>query len=335
VASARELYEQSLSLKRRLGNRQAIAVTLSNLALLDQAYGDYGRAIQRSEEALRWRTAVGDVGGQIRTRTNLAELWLEKGHVKTALQHVDGALALAQRGGEQGTALSGALVTRAALELEIGRYERALAVAQDGMPIALRNGGRSDEARLRLVIAEASHELGRTTEALRDARTAVRSFRTSEDPRRLGQALLVESRLALAGGDAEGADGAACAAAELAASRHLPLLEARASYQRGVVALAVGATGAASKHLHHAKDVAYRLSIPELQARVYDALAVFHYGEGRSERALLWLRRCTGVFRGVVASMDDPDLETAYVETPWRAAAIARMRSWLHAAQPT
>lgn len=59
-AEARRLYEESLALRRELGDKQNIAASLNNLAVLAYEQGDYAEARTLHEESLALRRELGD-----------------------------------------------------------------------------------------------------------------------------------------------------------------------------------------------------------------------------------------------------------------------------------
>jgi predicted ATPase/transcriptional regulator with XRE-family HTH domain len=77
-ASARSLFEQSLAVRRELGDKQGIAASLSNLGVLSSMQGDYSSARALYEESLAIRRETGndktDKPGMANLLHNLAEL---------------------------------------------------------------------------------------------------------------------------------------------------------------------------------------------------------------------------------------------------------------------
>ena len=66
MAGARPLYEESLRLRRLVGDRPGIAVSLNSLALLRGLAGELETARELSDESLALRRDLGDRAGHRR-----------------------------------------------------------------------------------------------------------------------------------------------------------------------------------------------------------------------------------------------------------------------------
>ena len=88
---ARALYEESLKIKRELGNKQGIAASLRNLGCVTQEQGDYAAARALHEESLTLCRELGDKFG-------IAYSLLNLGHVAQAHGDYVAARALYEQG---------------------------------------------------------------------------------------------------------------------------------------------------------------------------------------------------------------------------------------------
>ena len=72
--AARALYEESLAIRRKLGDRWGIATSLNNLGLLAREQDDYPAARALSEESLAIQRELGDREGIALSLTNLGSV---------------------------------------------------------------------------------------------------------------------------------------------------------------------------------------------------------------------------------------------------------------------
>ena len=91
---ARALYEESLALKRELGDRLEIALSTNNLGKLARLQGDYGRAAALHTESLALRRELGDRWGTAICLNDLALLAQAKGDAERAARLWGAAEAL-------------------------------------------------------------------------------------------------------------------------------------------------------------------------------------------------------------------------------------------------
>ncbi|MEZ4733373.1 MAG: tetratricopeptide repeat protein [Caldilineaceae bacterium] len=73
---ARALHEESLALKRAMGDKQGIATSLNNLGNWALTQGDYGTARRLQEESLALKREVGDKQGIATSLNNLGNIAL-------------------------------------------------------------------------------------------------------------------------------------------------------------------------------------------------------------------------------------------------------------------
>ena len=87
--------EQSLAIRRAIGDRAGEGATLNNIGQIHQARGDYGEALRHLEQSLEIGRAIGDRAGSIPTLHNLAHIALAQGEPQRAFEYWQEALALA------------------------------------------------------------------------------------------------------------------------------------------------------------------------------------------------------------------------------------------------
>jgi tetratricopeptide (TPR) repeat protein len=330
LADALRFYEEALALKRRFGNRASMARSLSNLALLESRLGSYGPAIERHEEALAHREEIGDAAGQIQSHRHLAELWHEKGELERALVHAGAAVSRARETGAQERSLCGPLLIEATVEASLGRAERATTLAEEGLEIAVRIRCGSDEALARTLLAQVALARDpRSREAARDLSHALELLREAREPHRLAHCLLIEGRRCLDLGALEDAQGVLEEAQELALRLEDVQLVTWTEHLLGRLALLGGQRGEAAERLHAALEQASRLGLRELEWQVCASLATLHEGDGRRERALIWLRRCLRIFQSSCERLQQEGLDRAYLAEPERVAVLGKLEALL------
>ena len=95
------LYEESLALRRELGDKQGIAVGLSNLGNALQAQGNYASSRSLLEESLALRRDIGDKRGVAISLNNLGIVVLLQGDYATARSLLEEGLALVRELGDR------------------------------------------------------------------------------------------------------------------------------------------------------------------------------------------------------------------------------------------
>ena len=93
-AEALSLYEQSLSIRRKIGDRNGEAKSLNNISQIYHAQGEYGKAWDYLEQSLPIYREVGDTEGQGTTLNNIAKLAGAKGNYTKALKYFEQSLPL-------------------------------------------------------------------------------------------------------------------------------------------------------------------------------------------------------------------------------------------------
>jgi tetratricopeptide (TPR) repeat protein len=93
-AAARALFEESLALERELGNTWGIAASLTNLGNVAYTQGDYTAARTLQEESLALKRELGDTWGTALVLSNLGKVAAEQGDYARACALYEESLAL-------------------------------------------------------------------------------------------------------------------------------------------------------------------------------------------------------------------------------------------------
>ena len=87
VNQAFALYEQSLAINRKIGDRKGEGATLNNLGTAAHAKGDYDTALRFLEQSLAIRQQISDISGLATTLTNMGAIyWEQKNDVENAVK---------------------------------------------------------------------------------------------------------------------------------------------------------------------------------------------------------------------------------------------------------
>jgi tetratricopeptide (TPR) repeat protein len=88
------LHEESLGIRRELGDRRGIAVSLNNLGLLANQQGDYAAAEVLHNESLAISQDIGDRPGIATTLSDLGSAAFGRGDFTAARAHLEQSLSL-------------------------------------------------------------------------------------------------------------------------------------------------------------------------------------------------------------------------------------------------
>ncbi len=125
LSSARELYEESLAIRRELGDKWGIATSLNLLGLLTHYQGGYPTARRLLEESLAIRRELGDRWTMANSLNNLGLVVLDQGDVAEARRLFDESMVIYREIGDR-WALAFLLEAFAGLAAVEGDPERAL-----------------------------------------------------------------------------------------------------------------------------------------------------------------------------------------------------------------
>src|SRR6266511_2359098 len=134
-AHARALYEESLALRRELGDKWGIATSLNALGLLAHYLGDNAAARGFLEESLALRRELGDAWAIANSLSSLGDVVLDQGDYATARARLEESLAINQQLGDR-SAIAYVLEEFAGLAAVQGQSDRTLRLA--GAAAALR-----------------------------------------------------------------------------------------------------------------------------------------------------------------------------------------------------
>lgn len=144
-AVAHSLYEAALELNRELGNRSWEAINLNNLGLVAQEQGDYATARALLLQSLATRRVLEDRWGIASCLGNLGIVAQEQGDYTAARTLQEESLAIYRELGDRWD-IAIALSDLGFIAKEQGDYALARALAEESLTICLELGNRKDVA---------------------------------------------------------------------------------------------------------------------------------------------------------------------------------------------
>jgi len=204
IVQGEKLYEQSLTLSRKLGDKVEIALTLNYLGNLNARLGNYQQAEVMSEEALAICSEIGYKSGIAWAKLSLGITANYRGKRTSAKTYLSDSLALF-RSIEDSRGIASALDGLAIVAKYDGDYEQARILWQESLAIHQELGYR---LRVAVVLASLS-ELGLYQKNYQEAKTkadeANKLFNDISDMRGIGRTYLILGQIALAEGRLESA----------------------------------------------------------------------------------------------------------------------------------
>ncbi len=139
--AAPAFYEQSLAIRRELGDRKGVAVALSNLGNVSSEQGDFPAARALFEESLAIRREVDDRAGFSDLLNNLACVVFEEGDYAAAQALFEEGLAIQREEGDR-RAIAWSLTNLGAVLFEQADYAGARALHGESLAIRRELGDR-------------------------------------------------------------------------------------------------------------------------------------------------------------------------------------------------
>lgn len=159
-AAARALHEESLAMRRELGDKQGIAYTLTNLGIVAWSQSDYATARTMHEESLVLKRELGDKLGISYSLNNLGTVTREQGDYAAARALYEESLALRRELGDK-LGIAYTLTNMGTVAHLQGDYSYALALHEESLTLKRELG---DE----LGIAYTLNNLGNVAKEQRD-----------------------------------------------------------------------------------------------------------------------------------------------------------------------
>ena len=158
--TARQFIEESLKLRRELGDKRDISAALNNLGMLANDSGDSGAALAYYEESLALKQALGDKRGLATTMLNLGLLQRNRRNYAEAHQQLEESLKLFRQLGDKRN-IAAALNNLGEINLLEGVYAPAIKLLEESITLLQEVGDKRSQAiargilgQIRLVVGE-------------------------------------------------------------------------------------------------------------------------------------------------------------------------------------
>ena len=123
---AEKSYHESLQLRREIGDKKGIGVTLMNLGDFYESRGQYDQALKLTKESLQIQHEIGERPYEAACLNNIGWIYLNKGDYDDALTYFERALQLREKL-KVPHDIANTLYNLADTSFRVGRYDQALA----------------------------------------------------------------------------------------------------------------------------------------------------------------------------------------------------------------
>ena len=172
MQKALEKYNEALPIRRAVGDRRGEAVTLNSIGVVYRSLGETQKALEKFNEALPISQAVGDRSREATTLNNIGLVYRSLGEMRKALEKYNEALPISRAVGDR----SGKARTLNNIGLvydSLGETQKALEKFNEALPIRRAVGDRNGEAATLLGIARVEQKRGNLTQARQTIEQAV------------------------------------------------------------------------------------------------------------------------------------------------------------------
>jgi len=175
-------YQESLAIKRQIGDKRGTAASLNNIAQIQERLGDSEQALKSYQEALKLRREIGDKKGVGDTLMDLGGFYGDRGEHDQALKYTREALQLERElGDEHNEALC--LSNIGASYSFKGQYEDAVTYFQQALQLREKLQDPGDIALAVHNLAETNTYMGQYNQALSYYLRALGLYRGANDKR--------------------------------------------------------------------------------------------------------------------------------------------------------
>jgi serine/threonine protein kinase/tetratricopeptide (TPR) repeat protein len=175
-------YQESLAIKRRVGDKRGMAASLNNIAQIQELSGDSRQALKSYQEALQLRREIGDKKGVGDTLVNLGGFYHDRGQHDQALKlHKEALLLQRELGNERAQALC--LNNIGSSYFFQGQYEDAATYFQQALQLREKGKVPNEIAETVHNLAETVANMGQYNQALDYYLRALELYRSVGDKR--------------------------------------------------------------------------------------------------------------------------------------------------------
>ncbi len=159
-----EFHQQSLAIKREIGDRGGEAKSYGNLGTVYGSLGEYQKAIEFYQQSLAIEREIGDQGGEAASYNNLGNVYYSLGEYQKAIEFHQQSLAIKREIGDRGGEAS-SYNNLGNVYSSLGEYQKAIEFHQQSLAIFREIGDRGGEANAWFNLGLTYYKLKRISEA--------------------------------------------------------------------------------------------------------------------------------------------------------------------------
>jgi predicted ATPase/DNA-binding winged helix-turn-helix (wHTH) protein len=198
-AAAKALHEESLAIRRALGDRRGVATSLSNLGAVACDHGEFASAIPQFEESLAILRELNDPWGVAIALGNLGRAANEQGEFASARARIEESLAIKRTLGNR-AGIASSLASLANVAHGQGDYAAANALHGESLAIHRELGNRTNTATELNNIGSVAYDQGEYARARESFVEGLSMLRELGDRRNICASLEGLASLAAVGG---------------------------------------------------------------------------------------------------------------------------------------
>ncbi|NCR03153.1 MAG: tetratricopeptide repeat protein [Microcystis aeruginosa LG13-03] len=161
---ALEFYQQSLAILREIGDRGGEATSYNNLGSVYYSLGEYQKAIEFHQQSLAIKREIGDRGGEAYSYNNLGNVYYSLGEYQKAIEFHQQSLAIDREIGDRGGEAK-SYGNLGNVYGSLGEYQKAIEFYQQSLAITREIGDRGGEAKAWFNLGLTYYKLKRISEA--------------------------------------------------------------------------------------------------------------------------------------------------------------------------
>jgi tetratricopeptide (TPR) repeat protein len=160
-----EFHQQSLAIKREIGDRGGEGNSYNNLGNVYYSLGEYQKAIEFYQQSLAITREIGDRGGEGKSYNNLGNVYQSLGEYQKALEFYQQSLAITREIGDRGGE-GKSYNNLGTVYNSLGEYQKAIEFHQQSLAITREIGDRGDEGKSYGNLRNVYHSLGEYQKAI-------------------------------------------------------------------------------------------------------------------------------------------------------------------------
>jgi tetratricopeptide (TPR) repeat protein len=160
-----EFHQQSLAIKREIGDRGGEATSYNNLGTVYYSLGEYQKAIEFHQQSLAIKREIGDRGGEATSYNNLGTVYYSLGEYQKAIEFHQQSLAITREIGDRGGEAA-SYIGLGNVYQSLGEYQKAIEFYQQSLAITREIGDRAGEAASYIGLGNVYQSLGEYQKAI-------------------------------------------------------------------------------------------------------------------------------------------------------------------------